>query len=202
MEQLRQALAADPVGVIASIAAAVFALAILILLPILLLRRRPQPEIDKLSTTLRELMGARDADRRALEARLDSLGGRVAETGAALSQRLAAVDRAQANIEKLSGDVLGLQDILTNNPARGAFGEIQLNDLVGSALPPNAYDFQVTLSNGARVDALIKLPNPPGAVPVDAKYPLDAYRRLIEAEEEAGAQKGGGGVSRVAAPAR
>ncbi len=190
MEKLTEALAADPTLAIALGAAAAALVAAVTALLAIALRRRPPappdmaPELARLAESLSEIKGAGDADRRALEARLDARGGRVAETGAALGQRLAAVDRAQANIEKLSGDVLGLQDILTNNPSRGAFGEVQLQDLVGSALPPSAYAFQATLSNGLRVDALIKLPDPPGAVPVDAKYPLDAYRRMIEADDE------------------
>ncbi|MEC7259197.1 MAG: DNA recombination protein RmuC, partial [Pseudomonadota bacterium] len=79
-----------------------------------------------------------------------------------LQERLATIDRAQDNIAKLSGDVLGLQDILSNKQTRGAFGEIQLNDIVSKALPPDSYALQATLSNGKRADCLIHLPNPPG----------------------------------------
>ncbi|MFV2034920.1 MAG: DNA recombination protein RmuC, partial [Halocynthiibacter sp.] len=69
-----------------------------------------------------------------------------------LQERLATIDRAQANIEKLSGDVLSLQDILSNKQTRGAFGEIQLNDIVLKALPSDSYSFQAKLSNGRRAD--------------------------------------------------
>ncbi|MCH8862883.1 MAG: DNA recombination protein RmuC, partial [Proteobacteria bacterium] len=65
---------------------------------------------------------------------------------------------------ELSGEISGLQGILSNKQARGAFGEQQLNDLVTNALPPNAYNFQATLSNGKRADCLILLPNPPGPI--------------------------------------
>ena len=58
------------------------------------------------------------------------------------------IDAAQKNIAELSTQVVGLQDILSNKQARGAFGEIQLKDLVQRALPPSAYDFQATLSAG------------------------------------------------------
>ena len=121
------------------------AIVILVLLIMLLLRRPPQPqssaapELEKLSRHL-----ARNDGRARCGSKIGrGAAGRAERTGVAkparpLSQRLAAVDRAQANIEKLSGDVLGLQDILTNNPARGAFGEIQLKDLVSSALPPSS----------------------------------------------------------------
>jgi len=98
-----------------------------------------------------------------------------------LQERLSTIDKAQSNIEKLSGDVLSLQDILSNKQTRGAFGEIQLNDIVKKALPPDSYSFQHTLSNGKRADCLIYLPNPPGPIVIDAKFPLEAYEKLISA---------------------
>ncbi|MDG1970498.1 MAG: DNA recombination protein RmuC [Paracoccaceae bacterium] len=103
-----------------------------------------------------------------------------------LQERLAVIDKAQTNIEKLSGDVLSLQDILSNKQARGAFGEIQLNDIVTKALPPDAYSFQTTLTNGKRADCLIKLPNPPGSIVIDAKFPLEAFEALRAADTDRG----------------
>jgi DNA recombination protein RmuC len=107
---------------------------------------------------------------------------RTARSLGDLHQRLEAIDKAQANIEKLSGNVLNLQDILSNKQARGAFGEIQLNDIVQKALPSDAYTMQATLSNGKRADCLIHLPNPPGPIVIDAKFPLEAYEALRRAK--------------------
>ena len=101
-----------------------------------------------------------------------------------LQERLATIDKAQTNIEKLSGDVLSLQDILSNKQTRGAFGEIQLRDIVSKALPSDAYAWQATLSNGRRADCLIHLPNPPGPIVIDAKFPLEAYEALVNAGTE------------------
>jgi len=103
---------------------------------------------------------------------------RTAHSLGELQQRLATIDRAQANIEKLSGDVLSLQDILSNKQTRGAFGEIQLHDIVLKALPRDSYTMQATLSNGRRADCLIHLPKPPGPIVVDSKFPLEAYEQL------------------------
>lgn len=114
----------------------------------------------------------------------ETLSGSSKQTATSLTQlteRLAQIDKAQANIEKLSGDVLGLQDILSNKQTRGAFGEIQLNDIVGKALPRDSYTLQATLANGKRADCLIHLPNPPGPIVVDAKFPLEAYEALRNA---------------------
>ena len=115
----------------------------------------------------------------------ESLHGSSVKTTESLTQlqeRLATIDKDQTNIEKLSGDVLSLQDILSNKQTRGAFGEIQLNDIVSKALPSDAYTFQATLSNGRRADCLIHLPNPPGPIVIDAKFPLEAYELLVASE--------------------
>ena len=114
----------------------------------------------------------------------DSLHGsatRTARSLGELQQRLETIDKAQAKIEKLSGDVLSLQDILSNKQTRGAFGEIQLNDIVRKALPADAFTMQATLSNGRRADCLIHLPNPPGPIVIDSKFPLEAYEALRRA---------------------
>ncbi|MCA8867031.1 MAG: DNA recombination protein RmuC [Rhodobacteraceae bacterium] len=114
----------------------------------------------------------------------ESLHGNSVKTTRSLTElqeRLATIDRAQTNIEKLSGDVLSLQDILSNKQTRGAFGEIQLNDIVTKALPADAYTFQATLSNGKRADCLVHLPNPPGPIVIDSKFPLEAYEALYRA---------------------
>ncbi len=102
----------------------------------------------------------------------------------ALQERLATIDKAQDNIAKLSGDVLSLQDILSNKQTRGAFGEIQLRDILSKALPAESYAWQHTLSNGKRADCLIHLPNPPGPIVIDSKFPLEAYEALHSAESD------------------
>ena len=109
---------------------------------------------------------------------------RTARSLGELQQRLETIDKAQENIEKLSGDVLSLQDILSNKQTRGAFGEIQLKDIVSKALPPDSYAWQATLSNARRADCLIHLPNPPGPIVIDAKFPLEAYEALVVGETE------------------
>ncbi|MCK0170798.1 DNA recombination protein RmuC [Aliiroseovarius sp. S1123] len=114
----------------------------------------------------------------------ESLQGNAVKTTESLTQlqeRLKVIDKAQDNITRLSGDVLSLQDILSNKQTRGAFGEIQLTDIVSKALPKDSYDLQATLSNGKRADCLIHLPNPPGPIVIDSKFPLEAYEALRRA---------------------
>lgn len=117
----------------------------------------------------------------------ESLHGSSKQTATSLTQlqeRLAAIDKAQDNITKLSGDVLSLQDILSNKQTRGAFGEIQLNDIVSKALPSDSFKLQATLSSGRRADCLIHLPNPPGPIVIDSKFPLEAYEALINSSTD------------------
>lgn len=117
----------------------------------------------------------------------DTLHGTSKQTETSLTrlqERLATIDKAQDNITKLSGDVLTLQDILSNKQTRGAFGEIQLNDIVSKALPTDSYRLQATLSNGKRADCLIDLPNPPGPIVIDSKFPLEAYEALRNAQTD------------------
>ncbi|EBA17521.1 RmuC domain protein [Roseobacter sp. SK209-2-6] len=115
----------------------------------------------------------------------ESLHGNTKHTVTSLTQlqeRLAVIDKAQDNITKLSGDVLSLQDILSNKQTRGAFGEIQLHDIVSKALPAGSFTMQATLSNGKRADCLVHLPDPPGPIVIDSKFPLEPYEALRRAE--------------------
>ncbi|MEG3617134.1 DNA recombination protein RmuC [Magnetovibrio sp. PR-2] len=132
---------------------------------------------------------------RTLEDRLDSVNKRLGDgltehsqrTGDVIKQvheRLAVIDAAQKNLNELSDQMVGLQDILSNKQTRGAFGEIQLNDLVTDVLPPSAYEFQATLSNKKRADCLLKLPNPPGPIVIDSKFPLESFLALKNAETD------------------
>lgn len=122
----------------------------------------------------------------------ETLHGSSKQTATSLTQlqeRLAAIDKAQDNITKLSGDVLSLQDILSNKQRRGMFGEIQLNDIVSKALPADSYSLQATLSNGRRADCLVHLPNPPGPIVIDAKFPLEDFEALAAAQTKADVER-------------
>ncbi len=112
---------------------------------------------------------------------LQQTTAKTTETLTDLRERLAKIDVAQQKISSLS---VSLQEVLSNKQARGAFGEIQLNDLVTSILPPNAYEFQMVLSNAKRADCVLRLPNPPGTIVIDAKFPLESYHALRAAASD------------------
>ncbi|MFP6729034.1 MAG: DNA recombination protein RmuC [Alphaproteobacteria bacterium] len=136
---------------------------------------------NQLTKTLNDRL---DAVSKRLGESLESSSEKTGKTMIDLRERLAKIDAAQKNITELSSQVVSLQDVLSNKQARGAFGEIQLNDLVINALPPSAYSFQVTLGNNSRADCLLTLPNPPGAIVIDAKFPLESYSALRNAEND------------------
>ena len=125
--------------------------------------------------------------------RLDEGFKKTNETFVNVMTRLATIDEAQKKIESLTGSVVSLQELLGDKRARGAFGEVQLEALVRNVLPTSAYEMQCTLSNGTRVDCVLKLPAPTGKVAIDSKFPLENYHRMFAPEtselERAGAQK-------------
>ncbi len=130
---------------------------------------------------------------KSVDSRLEQISGKVAErldegfkktneTFTNVMTRLATIDEAQKKIDSLTTNVVSLQNLLGDKRSRGAFGEVQLEGLVRNILPPNAYAFQEKLSNGNRVDCLLILPAPTGKVPVDAKFPLENYHRMLESD--------------------
>jgi DNA recombination protein RmuC len=134
---------------------------------------------------LSEMMNRRleDVSRRVGES-LQKQNTQTSTTMNDLRERLGAIKAAQENITKLSQQVVSLQDVLSNKQARGAFGEVQLEDQVKSALPPSAYKFQAKMENGRVADCLLDLPNPPGAIAIDAKFPLESYYTTRAAKDE------------------
>jgi DNA recombination protein RmuC len=128
------------------------------------------------------------------DTRLDQISGKVSErleegfkktneTFVSVMARLATIDEAQKKIDGLTSNVVSLQELLGDKRSRGAFGEVQLEGLIRNLLPPNAYAFQHTLSNGTRTDCVLLLPEPTGMVAVDSKFPLENYHRMFESGE-------------------
>ena len=143
---------------------------------------------DRLGGHLAEL---REAIATKLDTRLDQISSRVSErldegfrktneTFVSVMQRLATIDEAQKKIETLTGSVVSLQELLGDKKTRGAFGEVQLEALVRNVMPTSAFSMQYTLSNGARADCVLRLPEPTGLVCVDSKFPLENYNRMFE----------------------
>jgi len=124
--------------------------------------------------------------------RLEQISGKVTErleegfkktndTFVSVMARLATIDEAQKKIDGLTSNVVSLQELLGDKRSRGAFGEVQLENLVRNILPETAFEFQYTFeSTAARADCVLKLPPPTGLVAVDAKFPLENYHRMLQ----------------------
>lgn len=106
---------------------------------------------------------------------------KTAETLGGLQQRLKIIDEAQKNLTDLSGQVVTLQQILSNKQTRGAYGQGHMETIIRDALPQGSYEFQATLSNRKRPDCLIRLPGTATAIVIDSKFPLESFELLKNA---------------------
>ncbi len=153
-----------------------------------------QAEMQGRMATMAEIFGSRQSElNKTINDRLDGmsqrLGSSMSEQAKAthenlrqLQERLAVIDSAQNNIQTLAKDVVGLQAILSNKQTRGAFGQSRMETIIADGLPMGAYAFQTTLSNGSRPDCTIRMPNGQPDLVVDAKFPLEAYNAIRDAE--------------------
>jgi DNA recombination protein RmuC len=159
------------------------------------LAEQARAEQELMQTTLRNmsqhLSTAIETLTRTTDGRLEQITGKVTErleegfkktneTFSNVMARLATIDEAQRKIDGLTTNVVTLQELLGDKRSRGAFGEVQLEALIRNLLPPNAFQFQYTLSSGNRADCVLMLPEPTGMVAVDSKFPLENYHRMLE----------------------
>ena len=159
---------------------------------------RTQAELQGRMGTIAEVFGSRQAElTKAISERLDGMTSRLGqsiteqtksthENLAKLQERLAVIDTAQNNIQSLAGQVVQLQQILSNKQTRGAFGQSRMEAIVADGLPHGAYEFQATLSNGSRPDCLVRMPNGAPSLVIDAKFPLEAWNAIRAAAEGEG----------------
>jgi len=144
---------------------------------------------------LGEGLGGRQAElARVMAERLDAVSTRLGHSMdeatrqtvqrlQSLHERIAVIDHAQKNLADLSGQVTSLRDVLGNKQARGAFGQARMETIVADGLPKGLFAFQHTLSNNARPDCVIFLPDQRPLV-IDAKFPLEAITAFRDAKTD------------------
>jgi DNA recombination protein RmuC len=141
-------------------------------------------------TSIEHLAKSNDQIQETLHKRLTEISGQVEtrlnkgfektnETFTDVVKRLALIDEAQKKITELSSSVVSLQEVLNDKRSRGAFGEAQMMLQVRNALPEDCFAEQYKLSNGTRVDCMLFLPEPTGHLAIDAKFPLDSYKTMM-----------------------
>lgn len=116
----------------------------------------------------------------------------TSKTISEVQERLAAIDQAQKNIQKLSTDVTSLKQVLENNQSRGQYGEYQLSMVLHNVFGDTigCYDEQYTIKrskdgNDVRADAVVFMPEPNKMICIDSKFPFANYTSLFEAETDA-----------------
>jgi DNA recombination protein RmuC len=109
---------------------------------------------------------------------LDRAAGVVGE----VQSRLGQLEEANKRIYEVGKDIASLQDILKSPKLRGGLGELFLGNLLEQVLPPKYYTLQYTFKSNQKVDAVIHFED--RVVAIDAKFPLENFRRLLEGENE------------------
>ena len=124
-----------------------------------------------------------------------TLEKRLGESFKQVSERLEQVHKGLGEMQTLATGVGDLKKVLTNVKTRGTWGEVQLGALLEQVLNPDQFAINVaTKDGGERVEFAIKLPGQGAAkdetiwLPIDAKFPVEDYQRLIEAQEKADAE--------------
>jgi len=98
----------------------------------------------------------------------------------AIHKQLGEVGQATMQMAEQAKELSQLQQILRPPKARGGFGELLLGNLLRDRLPPEAYSLQYGFKSGERVDAVIRVDR---LAPIDAKFPLNNFERLVDAQE-------------------
>ncbi len=105
------------------------------------------------------------------------------ESFAQIQQGLGQLSEASRHMEQVGKEIASLGDLLRAPKLRGGIGELFLGDLLAQMLSPEHYELQYTFRSGERVDAVVRLAA--GMVPVDSKFPLESFQRMISLEDEA-----------------
>jgi DNA recombination protein RmuC len=135
-----------------------------------------------------------------------TLEKRLGESFKQVSERLEQVSRGLGEMQSLAAGVGDLKKVLTNVKTRGTWGEVQLGAMLEQVLTPDQYAANVAVKEGGeRVEFAIKLPGRGEDekeivwLPVDAKFPVEDYQRLMDAQEKADAESAEGAAKQLEA---
>src|SRR3954454_19254042 len=118
-----------------------------------------------------------------LEQTLNTRLAATTQTTTQIHDRLGQMTQATGEMIARAQDLARLEQALRPPKARGGFGELLLENLLRDRLPPNAYELQYTFPTGERVDAVVRAAD--RLLPIDAKFPLDNFERVVSAETDA-----------------
>ena len=116
-----------------------------------------------------------------------TLETRLTQSFELVNKQLDSVQQGLGEMKNLAADARSLKNALTNVKERGTYGEVRLEKLLSDILAPNQYEVNVEISNNKRVEFAIKLPGNgdiPLLLPIDSKFPIEDYNRLLDAEDK------------------
>jgi len=160
------------------------------------IQRDNSDNIEKVNITLENKMKALQESN---EKRLEQMQGvvdeklqktletRLAQSFELVSKQLDSVQQGLGEMKNLAADAKSLKNALTNVKERGTYGEVRLEKLLSDILAPNQYEMNIEISDNKRVEFAIKLPgndDVPLLLPIDSKFPIEDYNRLLEAEDK------------------
>ena len=161
------------------------------------IQRGNSENIEKINTTLETKMKSLQESN---EKRLEQMQGvvdeklqktletRLAQSFELVSKQLESVGQGLGEMKALAADAKSLKNALTNVKERGTYGEVRLEKLLSDILAPSQYETNVEIANGKRVEFAVKLPgngDTPLLLPIDSKFPIEDYSRLLDAEDRA-----------------
>ncbi|MDI6732070.1 MAG: DNA recombination protein RmuC [Candidatus Margulisbacteria bacterium] len=134
-----------------------------------------QTILQKVNTDLTQTLQTVDKN---VNYRLDNAAKVIGD----VHRKLGEVHETTKQVQEISKDISSLQEILRAPKLRGGLGELFLGDLLRQVLPPANYQEQYRFKSGEKVDAVILLNS--AMVPIDSKFPLENFKRVVEAKEE------------------
>lgn len=160
------------------------------------IQRSYAENIERINTTLENKMKALQESN---EKRLEQMQGvvdeklqktletRLAQSFEIVSRQLESVGQGLGEMKALAADTRSLKNALINVKERGAYGEVRLEKLLSDILAPNQYETNVEIADGKRVEFVVKLPgngDEPLLLPIDSKFPIEDYNRLLDAKDK------------------
>jgi len=116
-----------------------------------------------------------------------TLETRLTQSFELVSKQLDSVQQGLGEMKNLAADAKSLKNALINVKERGTYGEVRLEKLLSDILAPSQYDVNAEIASGRRVEFAVKLPgngDEPLLLPIDSKFPVEDYNRLLDAEDK------------------
>lgn len=160
------------------------------------IQRANTENIEKINATLenkmKELQESNEKRLEQMQGVVDeklqkTLEARLSQSFELVSKQLESVGQGLGEMKALAADAKSLKNALTNVKERGTYGEVRLEKLLSDILAPNQYEINAEIAGGKRVEFAIKLPgngDAPLLLPIDSKFPIEDYNRLLDAEDK------------------